>query len=131
MHPQVHFITLRLFHGLGHFMPSGISFYLTYSLYRVYFLVCASRAGFYLIVSFYCPRRTGVTFAQSSAKVTKSALSSRERKPISPAVGWKAWSSLRLPLETSCDRWLRLEAWRQGDKKLRQVALQEENGFVG
>ena len=28
----------------------------------------------YLTSTFYCPRRTGVTFAQSSTKVTKSAL---------------------------------------------------------
>ena len=30
--------------------------------------------SFYVTFTLYCPRRTGVTFAQSSAKVTKSAL---------------------------------------------------------
>ena len=37
--------------ALSHFMPSGISFYLTYSFYKVYFLVATLMVSFYLVVS--------------------------------------------------------------------------------
>ena len=72
----------------------------------------------------------GVTFVLRDKSNQKRAFLSGEAG-ISRYGGSKGWLSLRFLLETSCDRWLRVEKSRERGTRSRQGQYLVEDGFVG